>query len=154
MPPARLRDVIDGLEMAADWLRVYINRATGEVAHVTLEEASWTEEEEPDPNWPEWQVKERDEALRVLNCEDFIALPTEFEINHWSIMKRFAESLANQNDCDDLLQAIHGRGAFRMFNTIVARRGLDKAWFKFRGDALAEIAIDFLEERQIPYTSD
>ena len=69
-------------------------------------------------------------------------------------MKRFAESLDNEKDCDDLLDAIDGRGAFRLFKTAVARRGLREVWFKFRNDALAEIAIDFLEENRIPYTRD
>jgi uncharacterized protein UPF0158 len=152
--PVRLRDVVDGLQMADDSVRVYINRNTGEVAPVTDEQASWAEEEEPGEDWPQWQVEAQADARHILESEDFIALPSKFEIHEWSIMERFAQSLDNEDDRADLLDGIHGRGAFRMFKTLIARMGLREEWFRFRDDALAEIAIDFLEERKIPYTRD
>lgn len=152
--PVKLSEVIDGLEMADDTVKVYINRNTGEVASVSDEEAGWAEEEEPEEDWPDWQVKARAEGRRVLDSDEFIRLPSKFEIHEWSIMERFARSLDNEDDSDNLLDAIHGRGAFRMFKSMVARMGLREAWFKFRHDALAEIAIDFLETTGIPYTHD
>lgn len=152
--PVRLSEVIDGLEMADDNVKVYINRNTGEVASVTDEEAAWVEEEEPQEDRPDGQVEARAEARRILESDEFIRLPTKFEIHEWSIMERFARSLDNEDDRDDLLDAIHGRGAFRMFKSMIARMGLREAWFKSRHEALAEIAIDFLEENGIPYSRD
>ncbi len=152
--PVRLRDVVQELEVTDDFLRVYINPATGEIAPVTQDEAAMVEEEEPDEDWPQWQVEAQAYARRVLGSGDFIPMPGKFEIHEWSIMERFARSLDNVRYSDELLDAIHGRGAFRMFKNIIARRGLREAWFEFRYDALAEIAIDFLEEHNIPYTRD
>jgi len=153
--PVKLSEVIDGLEMADDNFKSYINRNTGEVASVSDEEAGWVEEEEePGEDWPDWQVQALADARRILDSDEFIRLPTKFDIHEWSIMERFARSLDNKDDSDHLLDAIHGRGAFRMFKSIIARMGLREAWFKFRYDALAEIAIEFLEEHGIPYTRD
>jgi hypothetical protein len=152
--PVKLRDVVDGLQMADDTVRVYINRNTGEVAPVTDEQASWAEEGEPDPDWPQWQVEVQADVRRILESEDFMLLPSKFEIHEWSVTEGFAQSLDNEHDRADLLEGLHGRGAFRLFKTMIARMGLREAWFEFRNDALAEIAVDFLEAQKIPYTRD
>ena len=87
----------------------------------------------------------------VLGSKDFIPLPDKFEINEWSIMQRFAVSQPDPDHRDDLLNAIHGRGAFRLFKILLDRLKLREEWFRFRDEALEWIAIDFLEINEIPY---
>jgi Uncharacterised protein family (UPF0158) len=144
--------------MGSKWLAIRSGRISAaipaKVVTVDDETAFLAEEDEPDDDWPQWQLERWAEARRVLNSDEFIALPSQFEINEWSIMKRFAESLDDARDGDDLLEAIHGKGAFRAFKILVTRMGLREAWFKFRDEALAEIAIDFLKEHGIPYVAD
>ncbi len=149
--PVLLREVIDGLDMAGDSVRTYINRKTGEVVPVNLEDASLVESAEPlDDDLPDWQREDLKEAERVLFSGDFIPLPSQFEIHEWSIMERFAQSQPDE-DREDLNYALHGRGAFRHFKRAVDRLGLREDWFRFRNEALEEIAIEFLESNDIPY---
>ena len=43
----------------------------------------------------------------VLASDDFLPLPSKFEIHEWSIMERFAESLEDDEASERLLRAIH-----------------------------------------------
>lgn len=87
----------------------------------------------------------------VLESEDFIPLPSKFDIHEWSIMDRFAQSLTDEATSDELDAALHGSGAFRRFKDAVRRLGLEDKWYRFRETALEEIAIEFLEEHGISY---
>jgi hypothetical protein len=50
---------------------------------------------------------------------------------------------------EELLDAIHGAGAFRNFKATLRRRRIEDAWFAFRAQALREIAIDWCAENEI-----
>jgi hypothetical protein len=152
--PVALRDVVDELEMPDDAIRSYINSKTGEIASVSEDQRLSTESEEPSEDWHDWEVQEWETTQRVLDTPEFIALPGKFEIHEWSIMQRFAQSLEDDNDRDTLLDAIHGGGAFGRFKRATERLGVREQWYKFRSNALAKIAIEFLEENGIPYARD
>jgi hypothetical protein len=74
---------------------------------------------------PQWQKDLLPKAREVLGSEDFIPLPSRFEIHEWSIMERFARSLTDAAVRDELDAAVHGRGAFRRFKDAVHRLPLD-----------------------------
>jgi len=40
------------------------------------------------------------------------------------------------------LRAVHGSGAFRHFRSAVERLGLLDAWYRYRGEAIEQIARD------------
>ncbi len=50
-----------------------------------------------------------------------------------------------------LLDAIHGRGAFRLFRSVVTELGLLDTWYAFRDEAIKEEYRAFLEEHNIPF---
>jgi hypothetical protein len=50
---------------------------------------------------------------------------------------------------EDLLNAIHGPGAFRNFKDTLRRHGIESSWFAFRTEALKQIALGWCEENQI-----
>lgn len=152
--PVLLSEVVDGLEMVDDSMKAYINRKTGEIVEVTLEQELSAESDEPSDDRPDWQVEEWKQTRRILKSKDFIALPSQFEIHEWSIMERFAQSLENEDDRATLLGALRGRGAFGRFERTIEGLGVREQWYKFRGNTLAEIAIEFLEAKGIPYTRD
>lgn len=66
-------------------------------------------------------------------------------------MHDFSRSVGPDGIRVDLLRAIHGAGAFRIFKDTVRRVGIESAWFAFRADALKQIAIDWCEENQIAW---
>jgi hypothetical protein len=146
-----LRDVLDHMEMVSDESRAYINPKTGELIALTDEELALGEDPEEAAEAPQWQKDLLPKAREVLQSEDFLPLPGEFEIHEWSIMERFADSLSDVAVKDELLNAIHGRGAFRRFKDAVRRLGRADEWYRFRDAALEEIAIEFLEAHGIAY---
>jgi hypothetical protein len=66
-------------------------------------------------------------------------------------MERFSNSQAHEDRRDELLDAIHGAGAFRSFRSTIRRLGIEDEWFAFRQSAFEEIAKDWLEAHDISY---
>jgi hypothetical protein len=66
-------------------------------------------------------------------------------------MKEFAEEQHSKKVRQELLEAIHGARAFRMFRSTIGRLGIEKNWYRFREEALAEIARDWLGAHELPY---
>jgi hypothetical protein len=81
----------------------------------------------------------------------FLRLPSKFDIHESQIMEDFALPVENDSLRDELLSAIHGRGAFRYFKDVMHRRGSKEDWFEFRNKALRQIALDWLEKRGVAY---
>lgn len=149
--PVHLYAVVDELEAVDGEWRAYINRKTGELASFSLDLERSIENEEDPPSRPDWERELRQDCERVLNDPDFILLPSKFDIHEWSIMERFCLSLDDEAVRDRLLDAIHGRGAFRMFKDLIHRQGIQDDWYRYRDGALKKIAADFLEAEGIPY---
>ena len=146
-----LGDVIEQMDLTTDEATAYINRKTGELITLTHEEAALTEDPDEAAEAPQWQKDFLPKAREVLASEDYIPLPSKFEIHEWSIMERFAQSHTDTAVNDELEASLHGRGAFRRFKDSVHRLGIADDWYRFRDAALEEIAIEFLEAHGIAY---
>jgi hypothetical protein len=81
----------------------------------------------------------------------FGPLPTRFEVHEWAILRDFAHSLTSEPVRNELLNALHGAGAFRHFKSSVRRQGLESAWFAFRTAAFQQIARGWCDEHQIAW---
>ncbi|HKW32801.1 MAG TPA: hypothetical protein VJN92_07335, partial [Candidatus Acidoferrum sp.] len=77
--------------------------------------------------------------------------PDRFDIHEWSIMDEFSRAQDSERIRQELADAIHGAGAFRTFRSAIRRLGLEKSWYQFREEAVAEIARNWLEEHQLSY---
>jgi len=93
--------------------------------------------------------KEKD----ILESDDWIRLPSQFDVHEWEIMKRFCDTIEDETLREELLNAIHGSGAFRMFKDVLYRHGIEENWFSFKEEAFKEIAIQWCEENEIEYES-
>jgi len=147
-----LKDIVDALEMQFDESSSFLDLDTGQVeivSHELLGEAEESGDEEPD--LPDWQTGEWEVAKRIVSSDRFVKLPTKFDIHEWSIMEEFAYSMESDAIQADLLNALHGRGAFRFFKDTVRRHGIEQDWFQFRDEALRDIAIDWCEEHRIKW---
>jgi hypothetical protein len=148
-----LQDVVDALETQFDEYLSFVDLDTGEVETVSrhlLGEAEESDDEEepdlPDGEDPEWEI-----ARRIVTTDHFKRLPTKFDIHEWDIMQDFAYSVESDRIRKDLLNAIHGSGAFRYFKDTVRRHRIEPDWFAFRTEALREIAIDWCEKHHVPW---
>ncbi len=155
MPATALKDIVEALEMQFDERPQFLDRDTGEVVDVSVDllheaEAQGSDDED-DPDLPEWQKREWQLAGQIT-CgfgDRFLKLPGKFEVREWAIMEDFSHSVESNRIREDLLHAIHGRGAFRMFKDTLRRYGIESAWFAFREEALRQIAIRWCKEHQV-----
>ena len=136
-PRVKLADIVDAIDLPQQSWRSFLNRETGQI--VTLGDDGIIPEDE--------EIDEDD-----LDGEPFVALPDSFEVDEWSMMRRFAES-RSEREASELLDAINGRGAFRLFKATVRRLGIVADWFGFRDAAFEEIARDWLEANRIDFES-
>jgi hypothetical protein len=151
-PRVVLRDVVQEMDVPDDDWSVFLNRHTGELVTVTGEEASAAEDEEFDEDELDDLDDERIQQIRtVLESDDYLQLPSRFDIDEYHIMERFCRQVEDQHIRDDLLQALHGPGAFGRFKTLVQHCRLMDDWYAFRDRELEEIAIEWLEDHRIAY---
>jgi uncharacterized protein (DUF608 family) len=134
-------------------MTVYINRKTGETHMVGGEDMDMIEEEDEieEEDLPDWQKESLAKAKEILNNDTWVALPGKFEIDESQIMQDFAESVTDEKLSGDLLNAIHGKGAFRYFKDVLDRYGREEDWYRFKQQALEKIAAEALEAAGIPY---
>ena len=145
-----LREVVEAMEaLSDDWVS-YLDPDSGEIITVTEEERRLAEDESLD-DVPEWQREVLPKIRAVLESGRFLELPDRFDIHEWSIMEGFARGHDNDRIRQELLDAIHGAGAFRMFRSLIRRLGIEQNWYQFREERLAEIAREWLEEHKLPY---
>jgi hypothetical protein len=146
-----LRDIISALEAANDDCTSYLDPETGEIILVTEEERALAE----DNCWeeaPAWQRELMPKIRAALEGDQWLELPDGFDIHEWSIMERFSQAQKIERIRSELLNVIHGTGAFRAFRSAIRRLGLEQSWYQFRDDALADIARCWLEEHKLQYT--
>jgi hypothetical protein len=151
-PPVRLQEIVDALELQLEDASSFLNRDTGQVAIVSDDLLRAAEESShPGRALPAWQQPEWELAQQIVATNRFEPLPTKFDVHEWAIMRDFAYSLISQQRREDLLDSLHGAGAFRHFKSSVRRHGLEPAWFAFRTAAFQQIARDWCEEHQIAW---
>jgi hypothetical protein len=145
-----LRDIIFALEAATDDSSSYLDPETGEIIQVTDDERAMVENE-CEEEAPSWQRELMPKIRAALEGDRWLELPDRFDIHEWSIMERFSRAQDIEPIRRELLNAIHGAGAFRVFRSAIRRLGLEQNWYQFRDEALADIARDWLEEHELQY---
>jgi hypothetical protein len=116
-----LREVVEAIETLSDDCVSYLDPDSGEIITVTEEERRLAEDESLD-DVPEWQRKLLLKIRVALQSDRFLQLPDRFDIHEWSIMEEFARGQDNDRIRQELLDAIHGAGAFRMFRSLIRPR--------------------------------
>ena len=152
--PVLLSDIIDALEIQIEEHSSYLDLDTGQVetvSHDLLRQTEARVDDSEEPDLPAWQKHDWEIAKRLASTDRFVKLPTKYDVHEWAIMQDFAYAVESGRIREDLLHAIHGAGAFRHFKYVVRQHRLESAWFKFRGDALRQIAVDWCEEHDIAW---
>src|SRR6266446_5962586 len=150
--PVKRKDIIEGLEFLTDEGSSYLNTTTGEVVYVTTEELRAAEEAQSLEDFPAWQHDAIRIAGEIIETDHYLPLPDRFEINEYRMMERFCLSVDEDDLRDDLCDAIRGRGAFRRFKVKVQAYGMAEAWYRYRDEALREIAMAWCEAHGLQYT--
>jgi hypothetical protein len=147
--PVSLEQVADELDCLMEGMTAYIHRETGEVLSLSKAELAIAEGEEDDDLGLD--EEERAKLQEVVDSDKWVALPDQFEIHEWEIMRSFADTIEDERLQREILRALAGRGAFRRFKDTVADHGIRDRWFEFKKKALMEIARETLDRARIPY---
>jgi hypothetical protein len=132
----KLQQIVEAIDLPnRDW-QSFVNRETGAIVTVTEDMVIG----------PEGDELNRED----LDSDEYLPLPGSSEIDEWSIMRAFADERPDPLR-RDLLGALDGRGAFRMFRTVLKRARKEDEWYRFREDAFVGIAKEWLDEHGIAY---
>lgn len=145
-----LNQVIDSLESCSDGIDLYLHGKTGEIRMVTEDDRFLLDEDVSVEDLPKWQREHLPLVREVFESENWLQLPDKSDIHDWSIMESFCRVQCDEVR-DELMDSIHGRGAFRLFRRTVDRFGLRDAWFEFRREEFKRIACEWLESRDLQY---
>jgi hypothetical protein len=148
-----LKDIVEAIDLPNREWQSYLDTSTGEIILITDDDFDFLDDEDDEAgDSPDWEVEEREKAKLVNEQPDrFLPLPDSFDVHEWDMMRRFAQSVPNSADGDELSYSLHGSGAFRHFKATVERLGLREAWFAFRQAEFEQLARDWLDERGIAY---
>ena len=133
-PIIRLKDIIEEIGRANEERRAFLNIRSGSI--VTLSTAA------ADP-------ATGGDAGVALACDDYRELPDQFDIDECSIMRRFCQTVENDELRRGLLRSIQGRGASMRITSAVEAFGIAEEWSAFRNKALKDIAIEWLEKHEL-----
>jgi glycine/D-amino acid oxidase-like deaminating enzyme len=153
-PTVSLSKVVEELDtrMSDEW-RAFLNRATGETLQLEQAVLSAAEDGEDgeEDSLEDWQREELTQAVEILDSKDWLELPDAFDINEWKIMRDYCGTVDDDAVHQELLRAIHGRGAFRCFKDIVHRLELVDSWYAFRNSAIRAIVADWLTGQGVEF---
>jgi hypothetical protein len=151
----KLSEIIDGLEFQSDESASFLNKKTGEVVLMTDYAMQAAEDDEPLEDVPDWERDLVAVAREIIaDTGDYIQLPTKYDIDEYSIMENFCMSLEKQEIGDILYDLISGSGAFRRFKDAIYKYGVENEWYKYRDNAIKEIAIDWCRQNNIEFDID
>ena len=152
--PVSLKAVVETLESLGEELFAFLNPHTGDLVILSAEDIRLVEDDAPADALPEWQQKVLAEAREVLASDEYLELPTSYDIHEYAIMEEFCSTIAKPQLRHALLDQIHGSGAFRRFKQAIHRYRIAEDWYRFRTAAVADIASRWLDAHQIAYRRD
>ncbi|MBW2681582.1 MAG: hypothetical protein JRD01_12710, partial [Deltaproteobacteria bacterium] len=95
--PVKLKDIVDEMEIQSEFHSCYLNKKTGEIVMVTNEHFSAAEDEKDISHYSDWERDAIQVAIDVLESEeDYISLPSQFDIHEYEIIEEFCISLDDE----------------------------------------------------------
>ena len=150
--PVKLSDIIEVIEIQTDEASSFLNKKTGEVVTFNREDFEAAENQDDLDEYPEWQRESIKTAQEILDHEeDFIGLPAKYDVDEYQIMEKFILSVKDRGISDSLYSAIKDKGAFRRFKDGIIRFDIEDDWYKYREEAIKQVAIDWCQLNQIEF---
>ena len=150
--PVAIDRLAEELDALMDETSLYLNRETGEFLTVPDHDLGIIEddlEDEEELEWP-WEGEDLQKLREIAETENWVCLPSKLDVNEWRIMQRFALEMPEPLS-SSLEHAIHGRGAFRAFRSVLEGTGRIEAWYQFKHECLVRLVAEVLEIENIPF---
>jgi len=148
----KISDLVGEMNMQPDEIPIYFDKAEGGFLRINerffraIEFGKTKEDFSHD-----WEKENFEKAREIRYSDRYVRIPTNQDIHEWEIMKDFCYTVEDEDVKDDLLNAIHGNGAFRYFKDKISQYGLREDWFDFRDKEFAEIAKRWCEGHDLEY---
>lgn len=150
---AKLRDLIDGLDLQDIESTSYLNIRTGQVVTLSEEDKRYADDDYPLDDMPEWMQDTASLVKDVLESGNYLELPSQWDIDEYRIMVDFCRTQTSGDTQSKLLRAIEGKGAFRRFKDRAFDFGVIDHWYEYKTKRLGEVAIEWCEAHNIEYDS-
>lgn len=133
----KLSEVMEAVEGADDDMTYYYHTDTQSITYVMA-------------------YGDDDERLAEIeeHWDHYIQLPSKYDVNDYHIMEEFIWDLDDEQQQNELENAISGRGAFRYFRDLVDRFELTQKWYDFREAAYEKIAREWCADNQLTIEKD
>jgi hypothetical protein len=150
--PLKIGEIVEAMDLQTDEITAFLNQRTGEIVTILAEEFNAVANQEPLEDAPEWERADMRMAQEILGNErDFLRLPTKEKIDEYQIMERFCLSVRDRKISEGLYVSIKGKGAFRRFKDQILRLGIADQWYKYREEAIKQMAIDWCKSHRIDF---
>ncbi len=152
----KLSIIVEGIELQDDQNTSYLNLQTGKV--VTLTDDDFLAAEVEDESMFNLYGLNEDDvkgAKEILSeQENYLVLPTKFDLNEYGMMERFCSTISNSKIRDSLGQSLIGSGAYRRFKEKIHILAVQDEWYRFRDEEIKKVAIQWCREHRIIFTDD
>lgn len=131
----KLSEVMDAIENTGDDMTFYYHKDTQSITYV---------------------MTNGDEELAEIEAhwDHYIQLPSKYDVNDYHIMEEFIWNLDDEQQQNQLENAISGRGAFHYFRDLVDQFEITQKWYNFRETAYEKIAREWCHDEQIMIEAD
>ncbi len=146
----KLSDVVDEMEMQGDQISAFLHLSSGEIVTLSSEAFSALEDDICDDDYEDWELKDIELAKKTIETDEYLQLPTPWEIDEVSMMRRFCDSLGGDLRAE-MLNLIGGKGTFQRFKNATLRHDIRDAWHDYKQAALEEFAAEWLQEHDVLY---
>lgn len=103
-------------------------------------------------NCPQWEKESIEEVKYFYEHEDeYISLPSSFDIDEYDMMNTFAQAYPNQNISIALSNVLIGSGAFKRFKNTIYDYNIEEKWYQYRDKEYKRIAKEWCEKYHIKY---
>ena len=85
---------------------------------------------------------------------EFICLSGQYEINEYDIIKKFINTITDEQIRNQLLITIKGSGAFRRFKDSCINYNIIDKWYEFKNKSYYELAKEWCEWNNIEFYDD
>ena len=150
----KIDDIVDQLEVSFDTGNSYLNKVTGEFYYMSDDIFGYldgAEEGDTFEDLPDWERDLVTVAKQINETDNYVRLPSKFELNEYRMMEKFCLSLDDERLRDEMYYSIKGSGAFRRFKDNIYRLGIEKDWFEFKSNELRTIAIDWCKNNNLEF---
>ena len=151
----QLSSIVEGIEFQGLESYSYLNLKTGEVILIADEEIRAVENGDDISEQAEW-YKEAIASTKVFleNQDQYLELPTKYDLNEYRIIENFVYTIPIEEQREEMLNLIQGKGAFSRFKQGIERFLLKEKWYKYRGSEIEKFAEEWCQENNIQYENE